>query len=110
MWEGARRLLSLGQVRNHTTAALALSAVLLGSAASSGCIVTPRAANNLAAAAIWTAAIAGTVLILEAHDDHYHYESCGHYRRWHEDRWVYYYGGSWEYYDEGNGQWYYFAE
>ena len=97
-------------MQRNTTAALVLSAVLFGSAASSGCIATPHAVGDLAEAAIWTAAVAGTVLVLDDHDDHYHYESCGHYRRWHSDRWVYYYGDSWEYYDDGTGQWYYYID
>jgi hypothetical protein len=95
----------------NSIAAFALAAVLgAGTVASTGCLISPRAAGNVATAAIWTAAIAGTIVIMAGHDDHYHYEHCGHYRRWHDDRWVYYYGDHWEYYDEETGQWYYFAD
>jgi tellurite resistance protein TehA-like permease len=93
-----------------------LSLVLgLGLAAmiSSGCYVSPRTAHtvgHVAAAALWTAAIAGQLAMLSYHDGHYHHEHCGHYRRWHQGRWVYYYGGHWEFYDPDAGAWYYYAE
>ena len=88
--------------------ALAL-AVTLGS----GCVMSPRGAHtvaNVAAAALWTAAVAGQIAILAYHDAHYHHDHCGHYRRWYSGRWVYYYGGHWEYYDDGAGNWYYYNE
>lgn len=87
--------------------------IALAASMIAGCYVSPRVAHNVgsvAAAALWTAAIAGTVLILAAHDAHYHHEHCGHYRRWHSERWVYYYGGHWEYYEEPSGTWYYYSE
>ena len=88
-----------------------LTAALLSLAlTSSACFIAPRTAANLATAAIWTAAVAGNVLLLAHHDSHYHYEQCGHYRRYHEERWVYYYGDHWEYYDEYDGRWYYYGE
>jgi hypothetical protein len=95
----------------NATRALALGTALLATVAStSGCYVTPRAASHIATAAIWAAAIAGTVVVLEFHDDHYHHEHCGHYRRWHDARWVYYYQERWEYYDQRTGSWYLYAE
>jgi len=77
----------------------------------SGCYLSPRGAavlGNVAAAAIYTAAIVGTLAMLSDHDGHYHFETCGHYRRWHSGRWVYNYQERWEYYDDYNGQWYYY--
>jgi hypothetical protein len=88
----------------------ALVAALLGT---SGCLVSPRGAQavgSVAAAALWTAAVVGTVTVLAYHDAHFHHDQCGHYRRWHEDRWVYYYGGRWEYYDQTSATWYVYAE
>lgn len=86
-------------------------AVVLAATLASGClVVSPRTAGHIATAAIWTAAIAGNVMILAVHDDHYHHQHCGHYRRWHEERWVYYYEERWEYYDDGDGRWYYYEE
>jgi hypothetical protein len=56
-----------------------------------------------------TAAIVGTAIALTTpHDAHVHWESCGCPRQWHEGRWVYYYGGSWEYHDPGTGYWYHY--
>ena len=111
---GARRarwLLQCLDVMSRAVSIAALCAALLGQA--SGCIVSPRGAHvvgNVAAAALWTAAIVGTVAVLSYHDAHYHHDHCGHYRRWHDDRWVYYYGGNWEYYDDGSATWYVYTE
>lgn len=82
-------------------------------ATTSGCVVSPRGVHTvgqLAAAVIWTAAIAGQIAILASHDAHLHHEQCGHYRRWHDSRWVYYYGGHWEYYEPVDARWYYYVE
>jgi hypothetical protein len=90
-----------------------LPALILAVTLGSGCIMSPRGAHgvaNLAAAALWTAAVAGQIAILAYHDAHYHHDHCGHYRRWHSDRWVYFYGGHWEYYDDRAGNWYYYNE
>ncbi len=87
--------------------ALALS---LSALASTGCFIDARGMGPVARAALWTAAIIGTAIVIDAHDDHYHHESCGHYRRWHEDRWVYYYEEHWEYYDEPSSRWYVYIE
>lgn len=87
---------------------LALAATL-----SSGCVMSARDAHtvaNVAAVALWTAAVAGEIALLAYHDAHYHHDHCGHYRRWYSGRWVYYYGGHWEYYDPGASSWYYYAE
>ncbi len=85
-----------------------LAAALLGLVSlSSGC-VHPRFAGDIARAAIVTAAIVGTAAIIAEHDAHMHYEACGCPRQWHEDHWVYYYGGWWEYYDPGAGAWYHY--
>jgi len=97
-------------MRKAIGAAVGGLALLAMTAGAPGCVMTPRTASNLATAAIWAAAIAGTVVVLEAHDAHYHYESCGHYRRWYDDRWVYYYHDHWEYYDEASGEWYVYAD
>jgi hypothetical protein len=85
----------------------------LAGTTASGCVMSPRTAHtfgHVAAAALWTAAVAGQIAILAYHDAHYHHDHCGHYRRWYSGRWVYYYGGHWEYYDNGAGSWYYYAE
>lgn len=85
---------------------LALAAALalaLGSA-TTGC--SPR----MFGAAVAAAAIIGTVAVLAHHDAHFHDEYCGHSRRYHEGRWVYYYGDRWEYYDHGTGNWYYYHD
>jgi hypothetical protein len=56
-----------------------------------------------------TAAIVGTAVALATpHDAHVHWESCGCQRRWHEGRWVYWYGGWWEYHDPASGYWYHY--
>lgn len=93
---------------SRTAFAVALAATL-----GSGCLVAPRTVHTVgtvAAAALWTAAIVGTVTILVTHDEHYHHDHCGHYRRWHDDHWIYYYGGRWEYYDDSSDSWFYYAE
>ena len=56
-----------------------------------------------------TAAIVGTAVALTAaHDAHVHWESCGCQRQWHEGRWVYWYGGWWEFHDPTSGYWYHY--
>ena len=97
----------MGKARHGLLLAAALSMTV---SSATGCIVTPRAAASLATAAIWAAAIAGTVFVLETHDEHFHYEHCGHYRRYHEGRWVYYYEDRWEYCDDTSGAWYFYAD
>jgi hypothetical protein len=91
---------------------LVLAAALVTTVGSSvGCVMSPRTAvalGSLATTAVYAAAIVGTVAILAHHDAHYHYETCGHYRQYHEGRWVYQYGGHWEYYDSYSGTWYYY--
>jgi hypothetical protein len=60
--------------------------------------------------ALWTAAVVGTAISIAVHDAHMHSEACGHYRQWHEGRWVYWYGDHWEYYDEPSGQWFIYQQ
>jgi hypothetical protein len=64
----------------------------------------PSLGRALVGAAILSAAIVGTAAVMAAHDAHFHSEACGHHRRFHDGRWVYYYNNHWEYHD-GN-QWY----
>jgi len=90
------------QAERRAAIALALAVALCGA----GCFVDARAVGPVARAALWTAAIVGTAVIIELHDEHQHHEACGHYRRWHDERWVYYYEERWEYYDEDTGVWY----
>ena|SRR5438552_18592644 len=71
---------------------------------------SPRMLGDVARTALWTATIVGYVAILQEHDAHFHYENCGHYRRYHDDHWVYYYQGRWEYYDEPSARWYYYVD
>lgn len=86
----------------HAAAAVALASLL----GTTGCLVGSQSVGPVARAAIWAAAIVGTAIIVEMHDEHQHHEACGHYRRWHDDRWVYYYQERWEFYDEESGSWY----
>jgi len=88
----------------------ALAALLLGGLTSSQVACSPRMTADFVRTALWTATIVGYVAVLEAHDAHFHYEHCGHYRRWQETQWVYYYQGRWEYYNQGNGRWYFYTE
>jgi hypothetical protein len=85
-------------------------ALLFVSALGSGCVLGPRGVQQLANATLWTPALVGTAVILAMHDDHEHGADCGHYRRWHHDRWVYYYDGHWEYYEPATAAWYIFAQ
>lgn len=82
--------------------AVALSVGLMSSA---GC--SPSMARFAAAAFVGTAA---AVMILAAHDAHYHDAYCGHQVVVVEDRPVYYYQGHWEYYDPDTGEWYVYRE
>jgi len=63
-----------------------------------------RAAADIAV----TAAIVGTAVALTSHDAHVHWESCGCPHQWHDGRWVYWYGGWWEYQDPSSGYWYHY--
>jgi hypothetical protein len=95
----------------HRRFSVLLVALALGLVTSSGCVMSPRTAHGIghvAAAALWTAAVAGQIAVLAYHDAHYHHDHCGHYRRWHSGRWVYYYGGHWEYHD--GDSWYYYED
>jgi hypothetical protein len=87
--------------------ALTLVATLAGGA--TGCFPGYYGRSNLVGA-LWTAAVIGVAIHLAAHDAHMHWEGCGHYRQWHEGRWVYWYGDHWEYYDEYTGQWYAYGQ
>ncbi len=85
----------------------ALAALLVGGLASA---CTPRMTADLVRTALWTATIVGYVAVLESHDAHFHYEHCGHYRRWQDTQWVYYYQGRWEYYQPNDARWYFYTE
>jgi hypothetical protein len=50
--------------------------------------------------------VIGLAVHMAVHDEHYHWETCGHYRQWHDGRWVYWYHDHWEYYEPAAGQWY----
>ncbi|HEY3353665.1 MAG TPA: hypothetical protein VGQ83_10475 [Polyangia bacterium] len=54
------------------------------------------------------AAILTTAAIITAHDAHFHSEGCGCARQFHEGRWVYWYGGWWEFYEPQGGAWYHY--
>jgi hypothetical protein len=86
-----------------------LATVVALASLSAGCIASGGTVH-VSSAAIWTAAIAGSVVVLVEHDEHLHHVNCGHYRRWHDERWVYYYDDRWEYYDADRGQWYVYGE
>ena len=85
---------------------LGLSA-LVGTA---GCFPGYYGARGNLVGALWTAAVIGLAVHLAVHDAHYHWEGCGHYRQWHEGRWVYWYNDHWEYYDPQSGQWFLYAQ
>ena len=68
----------------------------------------PHVVGDLARGAVFTAAVLGTAAIIAAHDAHFHYETCGCARQWHEGHWVYYYNGWWEYYEPGDAAWYHY--
>jgi hypothetical protein len=68
-------------------------------------VYTAAAVANVAV----TAAIVGTAIALTtAHDAHVHWDNCGCQRRWHEGRYVYWYGGWWEFHDANSGYWYHY--
>lgn len=109
MREGTR----FAQIQCAVATRLAALVLVLTLAGSAGCVVAPRTVHtvgHVAAAALWTAAVIGTVSVMTYHDEHFHHDHCGHYRRWHDGRWVYYYGDRWEYYDESSASWYFYAE
>jgi hypothetical protein len=83
-------------------AVLAVLALLVG--------CSPRMAGHLVGAAIVTAAVVGTAHAIAHHDAHFHHYNCGCPREWHDDHWVYYYHGGWEYYDPHDGVWYRYYE
>ena len=58
---------------------------------------------------MWTAALSGDVAPLREHDGHAHNPQCGHFRRRHGERWVYFYLGRWEYFDAEEERWYAFV-
>ena len=58
--------------------------------------------------AIRTIAIVATILAV--HDAHFHSHHCGHEYMLVEERPVYHYNGHWEYYDDHDGNWYYYNE
>ncbi len=66
----------------------------------------PRMLGNV----LMAAAIVGTVAVLAHHDAHFHDHHCGCHRRYADDRWVYYYGDHWEYYDYDTDTWYYYRD
>jgi hypothetical protein len=88
-------------------------AALVGSGCFRGGFYVPAAPLGYTAAAVAnvavTAAIVGTAIALSVpHDAHVHWDNCGCQRRWHEGRWVYWYGGWWEFHDPASGYWYHY--
>ena len=64
---------------------------------------------HMARAALFTGAVVGTAVAAGAvahHHAHYHHYNCGCPRHYRAGRWVYYYEGSYEYYDPNAGVWY----
>ena len=86
------------------------AALLLILTQTTGCFMSPRAAEGLARAAFVTAVVVTEVALLSSHDAHYNGYGCGHDHRWRDGRQTYYYGGHWEYYDRGSGGWYYYED
>jgi hypothetical protein len=85
--------------------ALAVAA-LVAAASMQGCVVHGRGGGVPFVAGMFTAMALHHAIILHHHDHHFHDEFCGHRRVWVEDRWLYWYGDHWEYYDYSTGRWY----
>jgi hypothetical protein len=92
--------------------ALMVAMIFVIGVTGSGCFVRTHGhhGGSLLGAAILTAAIVGTAMVLAEHDAHHHHKHCGCERRHHNGHWVYYYGNHWEYYDSHDGHWYYFED
>jgi len=45
---------------------------------------------------------------LPSHDAHFHSQDCGHFRRLSQGRWIYFYQGQWEFYDESAATWFFY--
>ncbi|MBI5526996.1 MAG: hypothetical protein HY897_11730 [Deltaproteobacteria bacterium] len=71
-----------------------------------GCVVHGRGGGVPFVAGMFTAMALHHAIVLHHHDHHYHDEFCGHRRVWVEDRWLYWYGDHWEYFDYSNERWY----
>ncbi len=61
----------------------------------------------LADVAFTAVAVAALVAV---HDAHYHNHYCGHRYVYHEGHPVYFYEDRWEYYEERDGNWYYYPD
>jgi hypothetical protein len=82
--------------------AVALALVV---AALTGCGGAPRVVRIGAdGAANWS--IAGRATATPEHGGHRHGDQCGHFRRWHDARWVYRAADRWEYFDDASATWY----
>jgi hypothetical protein len=75
-----------------------------------GCYKSPSVVVTVGRADVWKRAPAGHLRPLVRHDPHLHHVHCGHYRRWHRERWVYYYDQRWEYFDAHRDSWFFFAQ
>ena len=86
---------------------LLVGSVMMGVLALPSQSCSPRTAKAIVHAAMMATAIAITAMkLLDEHDAHRHSVRCGHPRRFHQGRWIYYYKGRWEYYDPRKNVWY----
>ena len=98
--------LATALLRGDVMRKIRLAVLLAVLGLTTGC--SPYAFRSLVGAAIITAAVVGTAHVLAHHDHHYHDHYCGHSRRWHDGRDVYYYQDRWEYYDPDTRRWYHY--
>lgn len=95
---------------NRTMLAIAALAAIAFFAATAmqGCVIHGRGGGGgfPFVAGMLTAMAIHHAVVLHHHDMHFHDEFCGHRRVWVEDRWLYWYGDHWEYFDYATGQWY----
>lgn len=88
----------------RAVAIAALCALCL--ACAQGCMVHGRGGGAPFMLGLLTAMAIHHAIELDRHDHHYHDEFCRHRRVWVEDRWLYWYGDHWEYFDYDTGRWY----
>jgi hypothetical protein len=83
---------------------VAVALVVGVSMVATGCM-HPRMVGPAVGAAFVGGAVVGAAAVA-VHRAHFHHYNCGCPRHWHGGRWVYYYEGSYEYWDPNAGVWY----
>ncbi|MBT8491693.1 MAG: hypothetical protein KJO07_01425 [Deltaproteobacteria bacterium] len=82
--------------------ALLVAALLASLGTAPGCSARGALTGLRVAAAVTEVIVVAS--ILAHHDAHYHDLRCGHRYRYYDGRYNYWYGGHWEYHDDG--RWY----